>query len=382
MLYYYYKTFHKQGGKLMFKAIKLRLYPNKTQRSLINQILGCSRFVYNRGLEKRITDYNHGIKTGYCRTSKMLTELKRTDEFTFLKRADAVALQESLHDLDRAYTNFFAKRTKYPRFKSKHSYRQSYRTRNIDNDIRIENKYVRLPKIGFVKIRQIIKNANILYATVERCPSGKYFAVLAVKFEPKPRPNKGGQIGINLGIKHYYADSNGNVVENPRSLKQSLKQLARVQRSLSRKEKYSQNFVKQRKRVAIIYEKVFNRRNDFLQKLSSMLINENQVICIEDLKPANMIKNRHLAREISDAAWGSFRRMLEYKSDWYGNKLVVIPTFYPSSQLCSHCGFKNTKVKNLAVRTWTCPQCSTKHDRDYNASMNILKYGLQMLAVS
>jgi len=366
----------------MFKAIKVRLYPNKTQRSLIDQTLGCCRFIYNWGLEKRITDYNNGIKTGYSQTCKMLTELKYTDEFAFLRQADAVALQESLRNLDRSYINFFEKRAKYPHFKSKHNHRQSYRTSNSHNTIRIKNKHIKLPKMGFVKIRQTVKNAKILYVTVEKLSSDKYFAVLTVKFEPKPRPNKGGQIGIDLGIKHYYADSNGNVVENPKNLKQSLKQLVRAQRSLSRKEKYSQNFEKQRKCVATIYEKVFNRRNDFLQKLSSMLISENKVICIEDLKPANMIKNRHLAREISDVAWGTFRRMLEYKSSWYGNKLVVIPTFYPSSQLCSHCDFKNPDVKNLAVREWTCSQCGIEHDRDHNAGINILKYGLQMLAVS
>lgn len=368
----------------MFKAIKIRLYPNKTQRSLIDQTLGCCRFIYNWGLEKRTTDYNNGVKTGYCQTCRALTKLKHTDEFAFLKQADAVALQQSLHDLDRAYTNFFEKRAKHPRFKSKHNHLQSYRTLNVNHgsSIRIENKHVRLPNMGFIKIRQTIKNVNILYATVEKYPSNKYFAVLTVKFEPKSRKNKGGRIGIDLGIKHYYTDSNGNVVENPKNLKQSLKQLVRAQRLLSRKVKYSQNFAKQRKRVATIYEKVFNRRNDFLQKLSSMLINENQVICIEDLRVTNMAKNKRLAREISDAAWNSFRCMLEYKSDWYGNKLVVIPTFYPSSQLCSHCGFKNPDVKNLAVREWTCPQCGMKHDRDYNASINILKYGLQMLAVS
>lgn len=368
----------------MFKAIKVRLYPNKTQCSLIDQTLGCCRFIYNWGLEKRTTDYNNGIKTGYCQTNKMLTKLKRTDGFLFLRACDAVALQASLRDLDSAFVNFYEKRAKYPRFKSKHNHRQSYRTLNNNNgsSIRIKDKHIKLPKVGFVKIRQTIKNENILYATVKKCPSGKYFAVLTVKFEPKPRPNKEGKIGIDLGVKRYYTDSNGNVVENPKNLKQSLKQLIRAQRSLSRKVKQSKNFVKQRKRVAIIYEKIFNRRNDFLQKLSSTLINENQVICIEDLKPANMIRNRHLAREISDAAWGTFRRMLEYKSDWYGNNLIVIPTFYPSSQLCSHCGFKNSDVKNLAIRQWTCSQCGTKHDRDHNASINILKYGLQMLAVS
>ena len=366
----------------MFKTIKIRLYPNKTQHSLIDQTLGCCRFVYNWGLEKRKTDYNNGIKTRYSQTCRILTKLKHTNEFSFLKTCDAVALQQSLHDLDSAFTNFFEKRAKYPRFKSKHNHRQSYRTLNIHNNIRVESKHIRLPKVGFVKIHPIVKDVNILYITVEKLPSGKYFAVLTVKFEPKLRPNKGGQIGIDLGIKHYYTDSNGNVVENPKNLRQSLKQLVRAQRLLSRKVKYSQNFNKQRKRVATIYEKVFNRRNDFLQKLSSTLISENQVICIEDLKPANMVKNRHLSREISGAAWYTFRRMLEYKSGWYGNKLVVIPMFYPSSQLCSHCSFKNTQVKNLAVREWICPQCGTKHNRDYNASVNILKYGLQMLAVS
>lgn len=233
-----------------------------------------------------------------------------------------------------------------------------------------------------VKIRQTVKNANIRYATVEKTPSGKYFAVLAVKFEPKPRSNKGGQVGIDVGIKHYYTDSNGVTVENPKNLKNSLKRLARAQRKLSRKTRNSHNFTKQRVKVATIYEKVTNRRTDFLQKTTSKLISDNQVICIEGLKIRNMIKNRRLAREISDAAWGEFRQMLEYKSNWYGNDLVVIPTHYPSSQLCSNCGFKNPEVKNLAVRAWTCPQCNTTHDRDYNASINILQCGLQQLAVT
>ena len=364
----------------MFKSIKLRLYPSKSQCCLIDQILGCCRLVYNKGLNKRKEDYENGVKTGYNQTSKMLTELKKTKEYEFLKQADSVALQASLRDLDRAYTNFFEKRAGYPNFKTKHSHRQSYRTLNNSNTVRIEGKSLKLPKLGLVKIRQTVKNANILYATVEKTPSGKYFAVLAVKFEPKPRPNKGGQVGIDVGIKHYYTDSNGVVVENPKNLKNSLKKLARAQRSLARKHKNSHNFDKQRVKVAKIYEKVTNRRTDFLQKLSSMLISDNQVICIEDLKIKNMVKNRRLARAISDAAWGAFRQMLEYKSSWYGNDLVVIPARYPSSQLCSACGFKNPEVKNLAVREWVCPQCGISHDRDYNASVNILHCGLQQLA--
>ena len=366
----------------MFKAIKIRLYPSKGQRCLIEQTLGCCRLIYNKGLEKRISDYKNSVKTNYCQTSKMLTELKKTDEFAFLRQADSVALQTSLKDLDKAFANFFAKRAKYPRFKSKHNHRPSYRTLNNNNgsSIRIEDKHIKLPKVGWVKIRQTVKNANIRYATVVKAPSGKYFAVLTVEFEPKPRRNKGGQVGIDVGIHSYYTDSNRNVVDNPKNLKQSLKQLARAQRSLSRKTKNSHNFEKQRVKVAIIYEKVCNRRNDFLQKLSSMLISDNQVICVEGLKVANMLKNHHLAREISDASWSTFRRMLEYKSCWYGNNLVVIPTNYPSSQLCSNCGFKNSKVKNLAIREWACPKCGILHDRDFNASINILKCGLQMLA--
>ena len=366
----------------MFKSIKIRLYPNRSQQHLIDQTLGCCRLVYNKGLEKRKEDYNKGVKTGYCQTSKMLTELKRTYEFAFLKTCDSVALQTSLRDLDKAFANFFKKRAKYPNFKSKHNHRQSYRTLNIHNNVRVESKYIKLPKVGWVKIRQTVKNANIRYATVVKAPSGKYFAVLTVEFEPKPRLNKGGKVGIDVGIHSYYTDSNGTAVENPKNLKKSLERLAQAQRSLSRKVKNSHNFEKQRKKVATIHEKVFNRRNDFLQKISSTLISENQVICVEGLRVANMMKNHRLARAISDASWGAFRRMLEYKSSWYGNNLVVTPTFYPSSQLCSHCGYQNSKVKNLAVRKWTCPQCKTLHDRDFNASMNILRCGLQILTAS
>ena len=240
----------------MFKAIKIRLYPSKGQRCLIEQTLGCCRLIYNKGLEKRISDYKNGIKTNYCQTSKMLTELKKTDEFAFLRQADSVALQTSLKDLDSAFVNFFNKRAKYPRFKSKHNHRQSYRTSNINNNVRIEEgRHIRLPKLGLIKIRQTVKNVNIHYATVVKAPSGKYFAVLTVEFEPKPRLNKGGQVGIDVGIHSYYTDSNGNVAENPKNLKNSLKQLARAQRSLLRKEKHSHNFEKQRVKVAIIMKR-------------------------------------------------------------------------------------------------------------------------------
>lgn len=352
----------------MNKGVKFRAYPNKEQQNLINQTLGCCRLIYNMGLEMRNKAFENGEKT----------ELKRSDEFSFLRDADSVALQQSLRDLDRGFINFFQKRARHPRFKSKHNNHQSYRTINQNNKIRIVGKYIRLPKLGYVKIRQTMEVGHINNVTIERTPTGKYFVVLSVEFEPKLRQNNGDSIGIDVGIKEFYSDSNGNVVNNPKFLEKSLKRLGREQRRLSRKKKDSNNRNKQRIRVAKVYEKITNQRNDFLQKISTMLISENQVICIEDLKIKNMVRNRKLARCISSVSWEKFFSMLEYKANWYGNKLVKVPTIYPSSQTCSCCGYKNPLVKNLAVRKWERPNCHTKHDRDTNASINILNKGLSI----
>ena len=362
----------------MQKGIKFRIYPNREQQKLINQTLGCCRLIYNKGLAMRNGAYENGNKIGYSQTSAMLTELKKCEDFAFLKAVDSIALQQSLRDLDRGFVNFFQKRAAHPTFKSKHNRHQSYRTVNQGDNIRIVGRYIKLPKLGFVKIRQSMEAGKINNVTIEHTPTGKYFVVLNVEFEPQPRANNGGLIGIDVGIKEFYSDSNGNAVPNPKYLEKSMRKLIREQRKLSRKQKGSNNRNKQRIKVALVHEKITNQRNDFLQKQSTMLVRENQTICIEDLNVKSMIRNHKLAQHIASASWSKFFDMLSYKAAWYGNDIIKVPTKYPSSQTCSCCGYKNPLVKNLAVRVWECPKCHTVHNRDTNASINILNRGLQM----
>ena len=362
----------------MNKGIKFRAYPNKEQQNLINQTLGCCRLIYNKGLALRNEAYDNGQKIGYVQTSAMLTSLKKQEEYVFLKDVDSIALQQSLRDLDRGFKNFFDKRARHPQFKSKHNHHQSYRTINQGDNIRIEGKYLKLPKLGYVKIRQSMEVGHINNVTVERTPTGKYFVVLNVDFEPESRPNAGGSIGIDVGIKEFYSDSNGNVVNNPKYLEKSMRKLVREQRKLSRKQKGSNNRNKQRIKVALVHEKITNQRDDFLHKQSTKLVRENQTICIEDLNVKGMIRNHKLAKSIASVSWSKFFSMLEYKATWYGNDVIKVPTLYPSSQTCSCCGYQNPLVKNLAVRKWECPICHSKHDRDTNASKNILFKGLSV----
>ena len=362
----------------MRKGIKFRIYPNREQRNLINKTFGCCRLIYNRGLAMRNEAYENGKKIGYSQTSAMLTELKKSEDFVFLKVVDSIALQQSLRHLDRSFVNFFQKRAAHPIFKSKHNRHQSYRTINQRENIRIVGRYIKLPKLGLVKIRQSMEVEKINNVTIEKTPTGKYFAVLNVEFEPELRENHGGVIGIDVGIKEFYSDSNGNVQPNPKYLERSMRKLVREQRKFSRKQKGSNNRNKQRVKIALIHEKITNQRNDFLQKQSTMLIRENQTICIEELKVRNMMCNHKLAQHIVSASWSKFFDMLVYKSVWYGNEIVKVPTMYPSSQTCSCCGYKNPLIKNLAIRVWECPNCHTAHNRDTNASINILKKGLQM----
>ena len=362
----------------MNKGVKFRAYPNKEQQNLINQTLGCCRLIYNKGLAMRNDAYSNGEKIGYNQTSAMLTDLKKQDGFTFLKNVDSIALQQSLRDLDRGFKNFYEKHARHPQFKSKHNNHQSYRTINQESNIRIVGKYIKLPKLGYVKIKQSMEVGHINNVTIERTPTGKYFVVLNVDFEPEPRSNAGGTHGIDVGIKEFYSDSNGNTVSNPKYLEKSMRKLVREQRRLSRKQKGSNNRNKQRIKVAKVHEKIINQRNDFLQKQSTILVSENQTICIEDLNVKGMVHNHRLAQHIASCSWSKFFTMLEYKAAWYGNDIIKVPTLYPSSQTCSCCGYKNPLVKNLSIRKWECPECHTKHDRDINASINILNKGLSI----
>lgn len=353
---------------------KYRLYPTKAQREYFAKVFGCVRFVYNKMLEDSEKYYKETGKR------LMTNPSSYKDEFPFLREVDSSALSNAKMSLDQAYSRFFKKETNRPRFKSKKDNHHSYSTNMLHDNIRIDGSYVRLPKVKFVKAKiHRTFSGRIHKASVTKTPAGDYFVILLVDTEVEKLPKSEKSIGIDLGVLNTVTDTNGNIIKNVKARDRYAKKLARENRRMKRKKDGSKNREKQRIKLNKVYRKIVNVRGDFLHKLSRNIVNENQVIACEDIKVMEIIKQNFFAGDIYDASWNKFLGMLKYKSEWYGRDFVQVGRFFPSSQVCSFCGEQNPAVKNTNIKKWTCPSCGAIHQRDLNASRNILLEGRRVL---
>ncbi|MGI5160941.1 RNA-guided endonuclease InsQ/TnpB family protein [Microbispora sp. CA-102843] len=364
----------------MRTAYKVRVYPTAEQAAVLNRTFGCVRLAWNTVLAWRQARYrDEGVTTSYAQTDRYLTELKRDGDRDFLYEVSSVPLQQTLRHQHTAFVNFFAGRARYPRFKSRHSRQSATYTRSAFRwrDGRLHLAKMNDP-IAFVWSWPEVDPATINPATVtiSRDPDGRWYASIAIETAtgPEPLPATGTAVGIDLGVADFAVLSTSEKIPNPRHLERKAKNLARYQRRMARKQRGSNNRAKARAKVARAHTKVADARADFLHRTSTRLVRDHDLIVIEDLNVKGMVRNRCLARVISDCGWGEFRRQLEYKTQRHGRRLVVIDRWYPSSKTCSACG-NLLPALGLSARHWTCPGCGTRHDRDVNAAKNILAAG-------
>ena len=363
------------------RAYKFRLYPTDEQKRILARTFGCCRFVYNWALRKK-TDayYTEQQRLYYKDLSEALTQLKQQEGVRWLSEVSSVPLQQALRHLDKAFLNFFAGRLAYPTFKKKRGQQAATYTANAFTWREGNMTLAKMDEPLAIRwSRSLPDRAKPSSVTITKDCAGRYFISILVEEEIAHLPQSEQTIGADLGVKSFVALSDGEIVGNPKFFAKDEKKLARAQRRHAKKKKGCKNREKVRKKVARIHARIADRRRDFLHKLSTRLIRENQTICVETLAVKNMVKNHSLAKAISDVGWGEFVSQLEYKAQWYGRTLVKIDRWYPSSKRCSHCGHLLDAL-SLEVREWTCPECDTHHERDINAAKNVLAVGLAVNA--
>lgn len=363
------------------RAYRFRFVPTPEQEVILARTFGCARFAYNHMLRLR-TDawFKDQTRVGYHETSTALTAMKQEPKFSWLNEVSSVPVQQSLRHLNTAFTNFFAKRAKYPTFKRKDGKQSAEYTTSA---FRWDGKALKLAKmdapLAIRWSRTLPKAAKVTTVTVSKDAAGRYFVSLLCDDAVQAKPESSGQVGIDLGLTHFAILSTGEKIAAPNTFRKNEAKLAKLQRSLAKKQKGSANRTKAKLKVARLHAKIVDTRKDFLHKLSTRLVSENQTIAIETLAVSNMQKTHCLAKSIGDAGWSEFVRQLEYKARWYGRTLIGIDRWYPSSKRCSDCGHTVPKMP-LNVREWTCPECGSIHDRDINAARNVLTAGLAGLA--